>query len=167
MNCSVGRKIVTKRVDVNDPEGDSDIWDVTTLYKNPENTAAERLAVYNAVRGIPVAQEFYEVKDSGEESDVFFDLIDIDTVPIGESFDVVVKIVNKSSEERTILAVLNAGAVLYTGAAAGDIKKSQGTFKVFPVVFFWHFASVFLPRLKQGEKTLYKCESPLKNIWTN
>lgn len=136
MTYSVGRKIVTKRVDVNDADGDSDIWDVTTLYKNPENTAAERLAVYNAVRGIPGAQEFYEVKDSGEESDVFFDLIDIDTVPIGESFDVVVKIINKSSEERTILAVLNAGAVLYTGAAAGDIKKSQGTFKVFPVLFY-------------------------------
>lgn len=126
---------MTKRVDVNDPDGDSDLWDVTTLYKNRENTAAERLAVYNAVRGVPGAQEFYEVQESGEESDVFFDLIDIDTVPIGQSFDVVVKIINRSSEERTIMAVLNAGAVLYTGAAAGNIKKSEGVFKVLPVTF--------------------------------
>ncbi|XP_066149834.1 hemocyte protein-glutamine gamma-glutamyltransferase-like isoform X2 [Euwallacea fornicatus] len=126
----VGRKIVTKQVGITDSEGDSDIWDVTDLYKNPENTPAERLAVYNAVRGIPIAKEFYEIRGSDEENDVFFDLIDIDTVPLGQDFDVVVKIVNKSNEERTISAVLTAASVLYTGSAAGDIKKSQGVFKI-------------------------------------
>lgn len=105
------------------------MWDVTDFYKNRENTSEERLAVYNAVRGIPKAQQFYEIP-SDENNDVSFDLVDIDTVPIGQSFDVVVKIDNKSAEERTITAVLTAGAVLYTGAAAGEIKKSHGTFKV-------------------------------------
>lgn len=126
---SVGRKIVTKRVDINDHEGDSDLWDVTDLYKNPENTLAERLAVFNAVRGIPKAQELYEIP-SDVSSDVLFELVDIDTVPLGKNFDVVVRIENQSSEERTISAVITAGSVLYTGAAAGDIKKSQGLFKV-------------------------------------
>ncbi|CAG9771687.1 unnamed protein product [Ceutorhynchus assimilis] len=125
----VGRKILTKRIDVNDEKGDTDMWDITSLFKNPENTPAERLAVYNAVRGIPKAQQFYEIP-SEENNDVVFDLVDIDTVNIGKSFDIVVKIENKSHEDRTISAVLTAASVLYTGAAAGDIKKSQGMFKV-------------------------------------
>ncbi|ERL94345.1 hemocyte protein-glutamine gamma-glutamyltransferase [Dendroctonus ponderosae] len=125
----VGRKILTKRIGVFDSDADSDLWDITDFYKNPENTPAERLAVYNAVRGIPKAQQFYEIP-SDDKNDVIFDLIDIDTVPLGQSFDVVVEIENKSSQERTISAVLTAGAVLYTGAAAGDIKRSQGKFKI-------------------------------------
>lgn len=136
MISSVGRKILTKRVGVFDTEADSDQWDITDFYKNPENTPAERLAVYNAVRGIPKAQQFYEIP-SDDKNDVVFDLIDIDSVPLGQSFDVVVEIENKSDQERTISAVLTAGAVLYTGAAAGDIKKSQGKFKV--VCFFSFF----------------------------
>lgn len=123
----VGRKILTKRTDVNDDQGDTDMWDVTHLYKNPENTPAERLSVYNAVRGIPKAQQFYEIP-SEENNDVYFDLIDIDTVPFGEPFDVVVTVENRSTEERTISAVLTAGSVYYTGTAANDIKKSQGVF---------------------------------------
>ncbi|XP_076269467.1 hemocyte protein-glutamine gamma-glutamyltransferase-like [Rhynchophorus ferrugineus] len=125
----VGRKILTKRVDITDEKGDSDLWDVTYFYKNPENTPAERLAVYNAVRGVPKAQEFYEIPSQGE-GDVAFDLIDIDTVPLGKSFEVVVEIQNNSSEERTISAVLSSGSVYYTGAAGSDIKKSQGTIKI-------------------------------------
>ncbi|KAL1500916.1 hypothetical protein ABEB36_006335 [Hypothenemus hampei] len=127
----VGRKIVTKQVNVTDHEGDSDLWDVTDLYKNPENTLAERLTLYNAVRGVPKAQQFYEIP-SGQGDDVHIDLVDIDSVPLGDSFEVVVKIHNQSEEERTINAVLTVGAILYTGAAAGDIKKSQGGFKIAP-----------------------------------
>jgi hypothetical protein len=33
---SVGRKIVTKRHDKDDDEGDSDMEDITSQYKNPE-----------------------------------------------------------------------------------------------------------------------------------
>jgi hypothetical protein len=35
---SVGRKIVTKRHDKDDDDGDSDMEDITSHYKNPEGT---------------------------------------------------------------------------------------------------------------------------------
>lgn len=107
------------------------MWNVIRQYKNPEGTESERLAVYNAIRGIPKAQQLYEIP-SKDEADVEFDLIDIDVVPLGDNFDVVVKIENKSTEERNISAVLSASSIYYTGATANDIKKSQGTFKVKP-----------------------------------
>jgi transglutaminase 1 len=127
----VGRKILTKRIDVTDEKRDSDKWDVTSLYKNPEGTEAERLAVYNAIKGIPKAQHLYDFPNKGEE-DVFFDLIDIDSIPFGESFEVVVKIENRSNEQRTISAVLSASSVFYTGVTANCLKKSQDTFSVNP-----------------------------------
>ena len=44
-----------------DAEGDSDFQDITDLYKNREGSQEERLAVYNAVRGVDRAMRFYEV----------------------------------------------------------------------------------------------------------
>lgn len=128
---SVGRKILTKKPGPTDDKGDSDLFDVTYLYKNKEGTEAERLAVYNAVRGVPRAQELYEIPDK-ENEDVFFDLVDIDTVDFGKNFTVVVNIQNNASEERTIRAVLSSSSVYYTGTFAKDIKKAQGKFKVGP-----------------------------------
>lgn len=104
---------------------------MTYLYKNKEGTEAERLAVYNAVRGVPRAQELYEIPNKDKE-DVVFDLVDIDTVPFGEKFTVVVNIENKAAEERTIRAMLSSSSVYYTGTFAKDIKKAQGKFKVGP-----------------------------------
>lgn len=126
---SVGRKILTKSVDKDDDEGDSDMWVVTRQYKNPEGTEAERLAVFNAVKGIPRAQQFYDIPKE-TKNDVFFDLIDIDAIPFGDGFNVVVVIKNKSNETRNISAMLSASSVYYTGATAHHIKRSQGTFAV-------------------------------------
>ncbi|KAJ8921066.1 hypothetical protein NQ315_015862 [Exocentrus adspersus] len=127
----VGRKILTKKLGPTDDDGDSDVLDVTHLYKNKEGSEAERLAVYNAVRGIPRAQEFYKLPDKDKE-DVFFDLVDIDSVPLGESFNVVIKLHNKANEERTIKAILSASSIYYRGTTASDIKRAQDVFKVKP-----------------------------------
>ncbi|XP_018576112.1 hemocyte protein-glutamine gamma-glutamyltransferase isoform X2 [Anoplophora glabripennis] len=128
----VGRKILTKKLGPTDDNGDSDLLDVTFIYKNKEGSEAERLAVYNAARGIPRAQEFYRLPNKDKE-DVFFDLIDIDTVPFGEDFNVVVKLHNKANEERTIKAVLSASSIYYRGNTANDIKKSRpSSFKLKP-----------------------------------
>lgn len=129
--CSVGRKILTKKLGPTDDKDDSDILDVTHLYKNKEGTEAERLAVYNAVRGVPKAQELYNIPNKDME-DVLFDLIDIESVPFGDNFSVVVHIENKAPEERTIKAVMSCSSVYYTGTFAKDIKKAQGKFKVGP-----------------------------------
>lgn len=127
----MGRKIVTKKVNKYDDEGDTDLWDVTRQYKNPEGTEAERLAVFNAAKGIPKAQQLYEIpKDI--KKDVYFDLIDIDAIPFGESFDVIVVIKNESNEPRNIRAMLSASSVFYTGSTAQHIKRSQGLFTVNP-----------------------------------
>lgn len=105
------------------------MWVVTRQYKNPEGTEAERLAVFNAAKGIPRAQQYYEIPKE-TINDVFFDLIDIDAIPFGNGFDVVVQIRNKSNETRNISAMLSASSVYYTGATAQHIKRSQGTFAV-------------------------------------
>lgn len=59
-------------------------------------------------------------------------MIDIDTIPFGENFDVIVNIENTSDEPRTIRAMLSASSIYYTGASAFDIKKSQGKFTMQP-----------------------------------
>lgn len=127
----MGRKIITKRLGPTDDKGDSDMLEVTHLYKNKEGTEAERLALYNAVRGVPRAQEFYEIPDKDKE-DVFLDLVDIDIVPLGEKFTVMVNIKNMAEEERNVKAILSASSVYYTGTFAKDIKKVQGSIKVEP-----------------------------------
>lgn len=104
---------------------------MTPLYKNKEGTEAERLAVYNAVSGVPRAQELYQIPNKDKE-DVSFDLVDIETVDFGKNFTVVVNIQNNASEERTIRAVISSSSVYYTGTFAKDIKKAQGKFKVGP-----------------------------------
>lgn len=89
------------------------------------------MAVYNAVRGVPRAQELYDFPNKDKE-DVLFDLIDIETVPFGNNFTVVVNIQNNALEERTIRAVLSSSSIYYTGTFAKDIKKAQGKFKIGP-----------------------------------
>lgn len=87
----VGRRIVSKRPDRDDDEGDNDMQDITQEYKNVEGSHDQRLSVFNAVRGVSRAQQYYDYPDSMHE-DVFFDLVDIEFVPFGQSFDVIINI---------------------------------------------------------------------------
>lgn len=127
----VGRKIVTKRLDKDDDKGDSDIEDITSHYKNPEGSEAERLTVFNAVRGVEKAQQYYSFPKKDSE-DVHFDLIELDKIPFGQDFSVTVHIQNKSGEPRTISIMLSASSVYYTGNTAHRLKKSNGEFLVKP-----------------------------------
>ena len=54
-------------------------------------TRSERLALYNAVRGTARAPQFFEVP-SDAISDMEFDLLDLDRIPVGEPFAVIVTI---------------------------------------------------------------------------
>lgn len=122
---SVGRKILTKQIDSDES------WDVTSFYKNPEGTESERLAVYNAVKGVPKAQHLYDFPQQIVE-DINFDLIDIESIPFGEAFQVKVTIENKSHQVRNISAVLSTSSIFYTGISASTIKRSQGSFVLNP-----------------------------------
>lgn len=74
---------------------------------------------------------FYDLPDPGLE-DMEFSLQELERIKIGEPFNVVVNIKNKSNEERNVKAVLSAGSIFYTGIKAKLVKKAQGEFKMKP-----------------------------------
>lgn len=53
---SIGRLILTKKPFIFDPNGDKDREDITDQYKAKEGSEAERLSLYNAVRGTHLAK---------------------------------------------------------------------------------------------------------------
>ncbi|XP_046990643.1 hemocyte protein-glutamine gamma-glutamyltransferase-like [Schistocerca americana] len=123
----VGQRIVTKSAEKDDDEGDTDLEDITSQYKDPEGSHEERLAVLNAARFLPMARCHYELP-STENHDVAFDLVEIENVQLGHAFSVTVHIHNKAEEQRTITAILSACSVLYTGATAHRLKRANGEF---------------------------------------
>lgn len=52
---------------------------------------AERLTVFNAVRGVERAQQYYSFPKKDSE-DVHFDLVELDKVPFGQDFSLTVHI---------------------------------------------------------------------------
>lgn len=54
-------------------------------------TQEERINLYNAVRSSRQAQRFFRMPSTASE-DVVFDLVELERVPIGESFNVVVTV---------------------------------------------------------------------------
>ena len=58
---------------------------MTWQYKNDEGTAEERLAVFNAVRGVDRAMKYYDVPDSAKE-DVVLDLVELESVQYGQPY---------------------------------------------------------------------------------
>ncbi|KAF9803580.1 hypothetical protein SFRURICE_008735 [Spodoptera frugiperda] len=122
---NIGRMILTKKPYVFDPNGDEDREDIIDQYKFREGTASERLALMNGVRFSERAKRYYSVASS-MQNDINFKLCDVDTVPIGQDFKVIVDIENTSSEGRNIKASLTANSVYYNGVRAGVIKKAEG-----------------------------------------
>lgn len=110
---------MTKCIDKDDDEGDSDMWDLTSHYKSITMKKPD-----NAPRFAHTPETIIE--------DVEFDLVDIDSVPLGQSFGVVVNTLNRSGEKRTVTAVLTSETVYYTGKKKESIKSTQGTFTLKP-----------------------------------
>lgn len=104
---------------MDDDEGDEDLWDVTSHYKSLEAKKSD------------VAPQYYDNPENVVE-DIEFDLVDIDSVPLGRKFAVVVNTLNKSQERRTVTAVLTAETVYYTGKKKESIKSTSGTFTLNP-----------------------------------
>ena len=85
VSFSVGRLVLTQAVGFHDSNGETDAQDITWQYKKKEGTQEERLAVYNAVRGVDKAMKFYEVP-SKEQEDVVMDLIELERVQYGQPY---------------------------------------------------------------------------------
>lgn len=130
-NYHIGRMILTKKPYVFDPLGDEDRQDVISEYKHREGTASERMALMNGVRYSERAKRYYAVA-ANVADDISFKLRDIDTVPIGNEFRVIVDIDNNSSEGRNIKAALTATSVFYNGVRSEVVKKIEGKLFVGP-----------------------------------
>ncbi|KAG5896285.1 hypothetical protein JTB14_008842 [Gonioctena quinquepunctata] len=127
----IGRFILTKQPFMYDYNGDRDKKDITCDYKPQEGSTAERLSLMNAVRCVESAKRFYEMPEE-EMEDVEFDLQELDKIKIGENFNIVVKMKNKSNEIRNVKCALSAGTVYYNGVKASLINKQEGEFKMKP-----------------------------------
>ncbi|KAK0181356.1 hypothetical protein PV327_003648 [Microctonus hyperodae] len=127
----IGRMILTKAPWIFDPNGDKDREDITSQYKAPEGSGDERLSLYRAVRSTPTAKRFFAVP-APENEDIEFKLVDLERVNIGDPFTVMVNIINKATEKRTIRAILWAGSVYYNGVKANLVKRAEGNFVVHP-----------------------------------
>ncbi|XP_018024988.1 hemocyte protein-glutamine gamma-glutamyltransferase [Hyalella azteca] len=129
----IGRMVLTKKVgyDGDDENDENDREDVCALYKDPEGSAAERLAIHNAVRGTQRAQRYYAMRDNVSEDCVFV-LEELESIKVGEDFKVKITVRNESDEPRTVLAALTARSIYYTGVNHTIIKKAEGQIKLGP-----------------------------------
>ncbi|XP_018323650.1 hemocyte protein-glutamine gamma-glutamyltransferase-like [Agrilus planipennis] len=127
----IGRVILTKKPFMYDPNGDRDREDVTLQYKSKEGSKAERLSLLNAVRSSHIGKVIYELPDA-ELGDVEFDLEELDLINIGDDFNLIVKMKNKSNEIRHIEALLSANSVFYTGIIHNSIKKAELKYSLAP-----------------------------------
>ncbi|XP_035205154.1 hemocyte protein-glutamine gamma-glutamyltransferase-like [Stegodyphus dumicola] len=104
--------------------------DISLQYKSKEGSSEERMSVLNAARRGGLTH-IYDMPFPGKE-DVFFSLKDIDKVMIGQPFQVIVEVENKSDEKRTVTSVLSASSIYYTGIIARKVKRARGTFTLRP-----------------------------------
>jgi transglutaminase 1 len=124
----IGRMILTKKPNVNDTTGNTDYVDILEEYKAKEGSRMERLALYAAASGKAKIAEFQGRSDPGKTDDVEFSLLDLDKIPVGEPFTVVVTMQNKSKETRTVQVNLKLNSMYYTGLKAKDVKDASGRF---------------------------------------
>ncbi|RXG56573.1 Hemocyte protein-glutamine gamma-glutamyltransferase [Armadillidium vulgare] len=127
----IGRLVLTRAPGEDDDYGERDQLNLLESYKNPERSTAERLAIYNAIRGSRRAQQYYEYNKDVKE-DVTFDLTEIDKLLIGDPFQIKVIVKNECAEPRIISAALTASSVFYTGVHHSVIKKVEGKLTLDP-----------------------------------
>ncbi|KAH6946248.1 hypothetical protein HPB50_012451 [Hyalomma asiaticum] len=126
----VGHKLLTRRATVKVQEGMADAEDITHCYKDEEGTYEERTAALNAARNGGLS-ELYGLPSESKQ-DVSLKLQDIESIMIGEPFNVTVSMRNESQEKRIINAVLSASSVYYTGIPARNIKRGRKMFVLQP-----------------------------------
>ncbi|XP_035678971.1 protein-glutamine gamma-glutamyltransferase K-like [Branchiostoma floridae] len=120
---SVGCHISTKMV------GSDEREDITHLYKHPEGTELERVAVREAVEHGNRPGTYV---DRSIPEDVTFSIDTDDDVDIGEDFSVRVKLTNQSDQERYVTMYLTAQAMYYTGVSLGKFWNQRFTVRLTP-----------------------------------
>ena len=100
----MGRLILTQAVGFHDTEGDRDHENITWQYKKKEGTPEERMAVYNAVRGVDKTMRFYEIP-SKENEDVHMELVELESVAYGNTFKARILLEVSVYEEKIIFGI--------------------------------------------------------------
>ncbi|XP_064640895.1 hemocyte protein-glutamine gamma-glutamyltransferase-like [Lineus longissimus] len=116
---AIGRKISTKMpVGKTGPDKKlPDRDDVTLAYKYAEGSKEERESVKKACSSATTDVTYEE-----DIEDMAFNLEELDTVLIGEAFDVMLEIENKSDKQRNMCVTLSAAVTFYTGLEMNRLK---------------------------------------------
>merc|ERR1711973_147923 len=90
-------------------------------------SASERMSgsALNSVRGVDRSSNHYDFPTSKGNEDVFFDLGEMEKVAYGQPFTISVQIQNRSTEMRTITAILSASSIYYTGVSGRRLGRAD------------------------------------------
>ncbi|XP_013182952.2 annulin isoform X1 [Amyelois transitella] len=123
---SIGQNISTKSI------GKMDREDITSLYKYPERTWEERVTMEKALRKSQSIFARYYLNDAF--NDIVFDFELRDDIKIGQDFNVILHIKNRSSEEQhQVKGTLRVDTVTYTGVTGDGVKRYEFDVKVAPI----------------------------------
>ncbi|AWP11240.1 putative protein-glutamine gamma-glutamyltransferase K-like [Scophthalmus maximus] len=120
---TVGHNISTKAV------GSEERSDITHLYKHPEGTEEERIAVETACRYGTKAEAY----SSPTAEDVSIEVtMDGEGPKMGGDADLTIMLQNNSAEQRTIILHSQAAVMYYTGVHKAMIRKDVTDIDVLP-----------------------------------
>ena len=161
----MGKILVTKAIGYMSDDLETDYENITDNYKAREGTLSERLTYMKALRHANTEVHKYP---GLRNSDVFFQMIDLDKGIYGQPFQVSLFLHNQSREERTIKIIMITNSVFYTGKKAHQIKQGEGNFVLQPyeretltmtihpeeympkTVEYAHFINRFVVRVKES-----------------
>jgi len=101
--------------------------DISREMMHYPGSSSDRMTVpsVNNVRGVDRSSNLYDFPTSKVNEDVFFDLAEMDKVVYGQPFAVSVQIQNRSTEMRTITAILSASSIYYTGVSGRRLGRAD------------------------------------------
>uniref|UniRef100_A0A2A4JKA1 protein-glutamine gamma-glutamyltransferase n=1 Tax=Heliothis virescens TaxID=7102 RepID=A0A2A4JKA1_HELVI len=115
---SIGQNISTKAISKMERE------DITDTYKYPERSREERMTMEKALRKSESIFARYYLNDAF--NDVTFDFELHDDIKIGQNFNVVLHIRNRSSSNsHHVKGILRVDTVTYTGVTGDGVKRSE------------------------------------------
>ncbi|XP_052759591.1 annulin isoform X1 [Galleria mellonella] len=141
---TIGQFISTKAI------GSMDREDITNLYKYPERTREERATMEKALRRSEHLFARYYLNDAF--NDVIFDFELRDDIKIGQDFNVVLHMRNRSSEnQHQVKGVLRVDTVTYKGVTGDGVKR-------------YEFDTTLAPEAKEEVKMLVTFDDYYKKL---
>ncbi|KAJ8921065.1 hypothetical protein NQ315_015861 [Exocentrus adspersus] len=121
----IGKLICTKA------PGRFELEDITYTYKHPEKTSEERSTMLKALRQSENLFSRYYLNE--EFNDIHFNFKLLDDVKIGQPFNVILEMRNRSSEKTyKVTVILRVEVVTYTGKVGDNVKKETFTASIKP-----------------------------------